>query len=332
MAKGIILSSSSHGATQELIEDTLAKNGLEVEKEESAAAKTEVTEEPKRDDFDTEEEFEAAHVDWQDAKDEPVEKGKAKTKAADEDEEGEEEERPAAKRPSRVQRKIERATRELKQQNEDLQKRLEALEKGEKAPAKKEETKNSRPERSKFKDDQEYEDALLAWGVDKALADKAAKDAEKTRRQTLENNLSNYRTQVEEFSETHDDWDEVVDQDLPMHTGVQLAIMEQDNGAEVVYYLGKHPEYAKKLAEKSELSAIMEVGRLSERLKTGASREKGAADGGTKQKTRQRSPEPPEPVSTAATSSTGLTSKEIAAKPNYPGKMRDFKRALREGR
>lgn len=323
MPHGIVLSSSSVGATQEAIEDVLAKNGLEVEKPD-VEEKPAVDVEPKRDDFDSEEDFEEAHVTWQDKA--------AKGKTAKDDDE--EEEEPPAKKPSRVARKIDRATRELREQNEDLKKRLEALEKGGKKADEPAAEPNPRPDRTKFKTDTEYEDALLAWGVEKAMAEKTVKDSQRAQHDALETNLRSYRAQVEEFSEAHDDWDEVMSQDLPMHTAVQLSAMEADNGAEMMYYLGKHPEYAKRLAEMSPLSAVMEIGRLSKRLKVGASRDDDAAnDAAEKKKTKTpRAPGPVTPVNTGATTSSQLTAREIAAKPNYAGKAKDYKRALREGR
>jgi hypothetical protein len=314
MPSGVILSSASPGATKEAVEKVLAGAGLEVEKpEEDTAA---VVQEPKRDAFETDEEFEAAHVEWQDKQKEPEAKGG--------DEEEEEEQPP--KKLSKFKKRISRIVAPLERENQELKARIKALEKG----GKKEEPKpveNPRPKRADFTTDEEYEDALVAWGTAKAIADQAAKDAQKEENERLGQNLQNYRAQVEEFKEEHDDWDEVVNQDIPMHVGVQLAIMEQENGAEVVYYLGRHPEYAKKLAEMTPLSAVMEVGRLSARLTAGSGSPGSGAGHGDTTKNKSRVPPPVRPVSTAATSST-LTSRDAAAKRDYKG----WKAAVRQGR
>lgn len=317
MPQGIILSSGSIGAKQEDVEKVFAANGLEVDKPE---ATTEVIEEPNRDAFETEEEFEAAHVEWQDKQ----EKVEAKD---EEEEEGEEEEKP--KKTSRTQRKIERATRELKTQNDDLRKRLEALEG--KKPEVKAEPENKRPARADFAagdaGQEQYEDALVKWGAEKTLTEKKAKETADEESDRLKENVTSYLAQVELAKEKYEDWDDVVNQDIPMHKGVQLAVMEdRENAAEVIYYLGKHPAYTKKLAEMTPLSAVMEVGRLSTRLKTGAPKT-GAANGGEKQKTKPKVPPPVRPVNTAATSST-LTSRDAAVKKDFKA----FEAAQRAGR
>jgi hypothetical protein len=143
----------------------------------------------------------------------------------------------------------------------------------------------------------------------------------------LKENLESYQAGVAEFKDDHEDWDDVIAKStIPIHESTYLAVMELENGPQVTYYLGKHPDYARRLAEMTPLSAAMEVGRLSTRLKTGAP-EPGAAGGRTTPKPKTRLPEPVKPVSTAATSST-LTSAEAAKKRDY----RAFKTAQRSGR
>jgi hypothetical protein len=69
----------------------------------------------------------------------------------------------------------------------------------------------------------------------------------------------------------------------------------------------------------------MEIGRLAERLKSGAPEPR--ADGETKKKTPpKRIPDPVRPVSTSATS-TSLTAREAAKNRDY----RAFKAAQRRG-
>src|SRR5258707_316978 len=153
----------------------------------------------------------------------------------------------------------------------------------------------------------------------------AVKEAEDANKARFEQNISNYAVQVEEAKDKYEDWDKVVNQEIFIGKEVQLAILEQENGAEVIYSLGRHPAYAAKLGEMSPLSAVMEVGRLSARLTTGAS----AHDEANGEEPRKPKPKVPAPVRTVSTagSSTALTFAEIAAKPNYPGKAKDFKRA-----
>jgi hypothetical protein len=316
MPTGIILKSASHEVSDEVREKNLQ---AVVEGAGYEVAQPEVPVEPKRDDFKTEEEFETAHVEWQDAQEEKEdEKEEIKPK----------EEVKLAPKKSRRERAVERATANLKTENEDLRKRLEVLE-AKNAPPK----EVPKPKRLDFAQDEEgeqkYEDELIAWGVEKAKKESAVKDAEDANKARFEQNIQNYAAQVEEAKDEHPDWDEVVNKDIFIGREVQLAILEQENGAEVIYHLGRHPAYAAKLGEMSPLSAVMEVGRLSARLTTGASAHD-EANGGSSSKPKPKVPAPVRTVSTAG-SSAALTFAEIAAKPNYPGKAKDLRRAATAG-
>jgi len=307
MPSGIILSSGSQGATQEAIEKVLTDHGYEADKPEVT-----VTEpaEPKREDFETDEAFEAAQEEFA-----------AKAEEAAEEEEERKEKERLAKLPktSRRQRAVEKATKELREENKKLAERLAALE------GKKPETaqpKIAAPKREDFATDAEYEEAMFDYRYKVRRAKEDADAAQNAQQSRLKENFENYQTAVETFKDEHDDWDEVVNQQLPIHESVYLAIIEQENGPQVTYYLGKHPDFARRLADMTPLSAVMEVGRLADRLKGGQK-----PDPGEKPKPKPRLPEPVKPVSTAATSSS-LTSTEAAKNRDF----RAFKAAQRAGR
>jgi hypothetical protein len=287
MPSGIILSSGSQGATQADIEKVLTTHGYEPDKPEEKPS--EVTEE------------------------------KAEVTEEVEQVEAEETEKPKL---TRKQRAIDRATRELQEKNRKLEERLAALE-GKKPEA--EAPKIAAPKRDDYASDEEFQDAQFDYRYKLRRAKEETEAAQKALTDRLKENFENYQAQVAEFKEEHDDWDEVVNQDIKIHESVYLAVTEQENGAQVTYYLGKHPDYARKLAEMTPLSAVMEVGRLAERLKTGAAKP-AEANGGAPTKPKPRLPEPVKPVSTSATSST-LTTREAAAKKDY----RAFKAAYRAG-
>lgn len=318
---GIIMQSSSVGATPEAIEAVLEKHGYETEKPEPVEAA-----EPKRDDFESDEAFATAQEEFETAQEAAAEA---------ETEEEEAKPKPVAAKPSRKQRAIDKATRELKEENRKLAERVQALEGGRK-PAEARAVaqaveKIEVPQREKFKTDAEFEEAMFDYRYQVRRAKEAASAAQERITAQLKENLESYQSSVADFKAEHDDWDEVVNQSIPIHESVFLAVMELENGPQVTYYLGKHPDFARELAEMTPLSAAMEVGRLSTRLKTGApdpqNGRPGAAGNGAKPKPKTRLPEPVTPVRTAATSST-LTSAEAARKRDYRG----FKRAQRAGR
>lgn len=314
---GIILSSGSQGATQEAIEKVLTDHGYEPDKPETKTEEAAV--EPKRDDFDSDEAFEKAQEEF-DAK---------QTETAEKEEEEEEQKREEQERRhpklTRRQRAVDKATKDLRDQLQKANERLAVLEG--KSPKTEAAKQPEAPKREAFKTDAEFDEAMFDWRYKMRRAKEQTDAAITAQNDRLKENWEGYQAQVAEFRETHDDWDEVVNQPLPIHESVYLAVQEQENGAEVTYYLGKHPDYARKLAEMTPLSAVMEVGRLAERLraKTGAPN-RSEAGSGEKPKPRARIPEPVKPVSSSATSST-LTSREAAQKRDF----RAFKAAQRKG-
>jgi hypothetical protein len=313
MPTGIVLSSGSAGATQEDIEKVLEKHGYETEKPESAAAAAEEVAEPKRADFKSEEEFETAKEAF------AVEQEDAAAKA-------EEEEEATQRKPlTRKQRSIEKATKALRDELRGLKEELSTL-KSKGAPQQQAAPRMPEtPKREAFKTDAEFDEAMFDYRYQLRRAKEAADQQVETQKQMLKENLENYQAGVAEFKEEHDDWDAVVNQAMPIHESVFLAVMELENGPAVTYYLGKHPTFTKRLAEMSPLTAVVEVGRLADRLKTGAP-DRGDADSGTKPKPRPRIPAPITPVGGSVSAST-LTSREAAQARNF----RAFKAAQRKG-
>jgi hypothetical protein len=317
MPSGIILSSGSQGATKEAIEKVLADNGFDADQPETTT--TEEQPAPKREDFKTEEEFAQATEEFEAAQEQLEE---------EREEEEQKKAAAAAPKPSRKQRAIDKATRELREQNRRLEERLAALEgKGKEAKTEPEPAKATpRPKREAFDSDEKFEEALFDWNYQqrraKELADEAAARA-KTQR---EEHWANYKEKVADFAAEHDDFNDVVNDKIRIHEAVYEAIIRMEN-PEITYYLGKHPDFADKLADMDPFAAVMEVARLAERLKPGKAGAAATTTTREKQKPTPRIPEPVKPLPAAAATSSTLTSREAAEKRNY----RAFKAAQRRG-
>lgn len=306
MPTGIIMQSSSQGAKAEDIEKVLVANGYEADKPE---VKEET--EPARDQFDSDESWEAAKAEF-DRKQEEAE-----------DAAEEEAERVAAKKPvaklSRRERAVQAATKELREQNRKLEERLAALE-GKKPEAKVEEPKA--PKREDFKSDQEFDDAMFDYRYQMRRQKEQAEEAKKSLEKRLAQNFEEYKDSVAAFKEEHDDWDEVVNSKLSISEAVYFAIVDLGKeGPAVTYHLGQHPEILEELAELTPYRAAIEVGRLADKLngKTPSAERKPKPKAAT-------IPEPVKPISSSASAST-LTTREAAQKRDY----RAFKAAQRRG-
>lgn len=294
---GIILSSGSKGATQEDIAAAFRKNGLEPEMPETA--ETTETAETEAETAETERE-EAEEVNEGDPGDETQDDAEPKPKL------------------SRKQRAIDRATRELREENRKLAERIAALEPKGKAAEVKEPVA---PKREDFPSDEAFEDAKFDFRYQQRRAKEQAEAQAASLKTEREAHWENYGSNVEEFKETHADWDEVVNDKVRIHAAVYEAIVAEEN-PELPYYLGKHPDYAEKLAKMQPFLAVIEIGRLAERLKKTAAAPK--PNSGAPPKPKPKIPAPVEPTATSATSSTVTT----RTATNY----KDFKKAIRAGR
>jgi hypothetical protein len=323
MPSGIILSSASQGTDEErqaAVEKVLADNGYEPDQ---PAAKEEQSElvEPKREEFTTDEEFEAAQ-----------EEHEAKLEEAEAAKEAEEEKKrlEALPKKSRRQKAVEKATKDLNDKLRAAEVRLAALEgKGagkEKPGDKPAAAELKAPKREDFDSDEKYEDALFDYRYKLRRAKEESESAQNRLKERLTQNFTDYKDSVAAFKEEHDDWDTVVNQSIAIPEAVYYAVVDLGKeGPAVTYYLGQHPEKLEALAEMTPYRTAIEIGRLADKLKSGAK----PTAGGEKPKTvkpKPTLPEPVKPVTTSATSST-TTSREAAQKRDY----RAFKLAQRRG-
>lgn len=106
--------------------------------------------------------------------------------------------------------------------------------------------------------------------------------------------FDDYNKHVSEARGKYDDFDEVVGRDdLAIPQSVQLAVLEMDNGPEVAYYLGKHPEVCQELLEISPLAAVRKIGLIADKLSPVA-----------RSPEVKNKPKPPAPLATVGASST----------------------------
>jgi hypothetical protein len=140
---------------------------------------------------------------------------------------------------------------------------------GKEAPAKS--APSEKPTPDKFNTYEDYVEALADWKseqkVSKALEEREQETAKKVQDAQIKETFDSYNKRVSEFRGEHDDFDEVVGRDdISIPQSVQLAIVEMDNGPEVAYYLGQHPEEAEKLLNMSPLKSVMAIARISDSL------------------------------------------------------------------
>ncbi|PWT71031.1 MAG: hypothetical protein C5B60_11435 [Chloroflexi bacterium] len=264
-----------------------------------------------------------------------AEKPPAKTEpqsGAEETQQAEEtEEEPEAGKPGRGgsrQRRIDRLTREnesWKQQNEYLRQQLATAQQprppqpaaqAPPTPPKPAEAPG-KPKLQDFQTLEAYQEALTDWKLDQREAQRKA-EAEMAAARDAEQKLQTAWSSSETTARTaHPDYDEVIQSvAAPAGPGVlaaRQAMLEDEAGAEILYYLGTHSEELQRIAAMQPVSAIREIGKLSAMLAPSPAAER------SKPRTVSSAPRPPAPLSRPS----GQTTKPDVLDEDFA--RRDFK-------
>jgi hypothetical protein len=116
------------------------------------------------------------------------------------------------------------------------------------------------------KTEEDYIDARADWKFDLRQAQQQEADAKAQREATERQVLDNYNEKLNDFKSEHDDFDEIVgNPTIKIPQSVQVAILEM-NIPEVAYYIGQHPDEAKKMMAMTPAVAAAYVGKLAARL------------------------------------------------------------------
>ena len=166
------------------------------------------------------------------------------------------------------QKRIDKVTADKyteKRRADELQKRVDAFE-----ASKTEETlqKPKLDDPSIDYDEEAFDKANRQYDIDQGVKDVLAKqsaDAKAEQQQTaIEKVQSDYNNRVSALGKA--DFKEKQDAIPNLPAGVADALMQSEDGAEMIYHLGSNPEKAEALANMSPAMAIMELGKLSAQL------------------------------------------------------------------
>jgi len=138
-----------------------------------------------------------------------------------------------------------------------------------------------KPKLESFETLEAYQEALTDWKIDQRDAQRKAEE-DRQAAEAAERKLQSAWSASEKTARaTHPDYDDVVRSvQAPEGPGVSAArqaMLEEDSGAEILYYLGTHSDELRRIAALSPVSAVREIGKLSARLSPVAGNGKPAA-------------------------------------------------------
>lgn len=229
---------------------------------------------------------------------------------ADDDEETE----TGRQRPGSRQRKIDKLTRE----NEELRRQLAAAPKpAEEKPKEEPAAPGDKPKLANYKTLEEYQEALTDWKLDQREKAKKEADAKATAEAAAKKLQTEWDSRQEAARAAHADYDEVLKSTAaPDGPGVQdarQAMLEDESGPEILYYLATHPDEMKRIAAMSPHSAVREIGRLSVMFNPPS----GTAETPKPRAASAPKPAPPPTLSRPAKTASDSIHDEDLARTNY---------------
>jgi hypothetical protein len=122
------------------------------------------------------------------------------------------------------------------------------------------ELESRKPDRANYSSDSDYVDALAEYKASILVAQKEHKTS-------VKDTYSSFADKESEAYDKYKDYDEVAhNPDLPVPEFVAEAIVAAQNGPDILYYLGKNPEEARRIAGLKSPQQALEIGILSETL------------------------------------------------------------------
>lgn len=198
------------------------------------------------------------------------EKGKATT-----EKDGKEEVTP--KKPGGFQRRINRLTKD----KHELERRVADMEEpsaggDKKTPAgeaatidaspaaitKAEAADPTKPEAGNFDTYEEFTEKFANWLWDKREKAATAAVEQEHAKAAATKVLDKWTDRVDEAREAHEDYDDVVQEDVPITQAMEQALLESEQGAEMAYYLGQNPDEAARISKLSPVQSIREMARI----------------------------------------------------------------------
>jgi hypothetical protein len=227
---------------------------------------------------------------------------------ADKQEDGDNQ--PARGKGGSRARRIDRLTRE----NEELKRQLA----GAQAPPKpqdkpSEPASTGKPKLEDFQTLEAYQEALTDWKFDQREQQRKDADARAAADAAIRKEQETWQGKEKAARKAHSDYDDLIDTvTIPAGPGVlaaRQAMLEDENGAEMLYFLARHPAELERIAGLSPASAVLAIGKLSATLTP-------ATDNGKPRITGAPKPPPP----------SGRPTRTVSDSVDDPAVQRDFTR------
>lgn len=125
-----------------------------------------------------------------------------------------------------------------------------------------------KPKRESFANEYEYVDAMIQWGVDERLREKAREDAEAAAKRQAQERLDTATSRIKHAIELVPDFVDVVNKagETVLSPAIGTYLEESEMVAELTYYLAKNPDVLVSLLKLSPHSQLVKIGKIESTL------------------------------------------------------------------
>ena len=152
------------------------------------------------------------------------------------------------------------------QRAENLEKQLAALKQGS-APEKVENTAPVPPNRQNFATENDWVDAMIQYGVDKRLAEKAEEDRAAAQKREYDERIETAKGRILKAIELVPDFEEVImGNDATLSPAIGTYLEESEMVAELTYHFAKNPDLLASLMKLSPHAQLVKIGKIESTL------------------------------------------------------------------
>ena len=206
---------------------------------------------------------------------------------------------------------------------QELEKELQSI----KNPPK-ETPANTKPQPNQFKDAFEYAEALAKWTVEQHDIQKEQEQRERASKEEGERKQRTWVKRQQEFEKENPDYRDVIastGDEVQVHQVVLDAMVESENGPEILYHLSKNPELTDAWRDMSPAAALRALGKLEAQLE--ARKEKPKDEPKPEPKTT-KAPPPINPVQGSNATPDNL----VTADGEFKGTYKQYQELRRAGK
>jgi hypothetical protein len=160
-------------------------------------------------------------------------------------------------------------------------------------------TKSGKPKPDDFDTQEDFIEAVAEWKAEQKLQERDSKSRETQLKNEYQSKIQSFQKNAKALAKQIDDYEDVLEEvsDITLSLAVQDALLESDNGPELMYELAKNKSDFERINSLSPMQAMREIGRLEARLTS-------KKDSSKKEVSTTKAPPPANPVTAKAASAT----------------------------